>query len=845
MRLIADLWRSWVGYRSERRWLAAGGGAAAPGRPPLLHGVGRDVAYAIGSLRNARGFFAGVILTLAVGIGANAAVFSLVRAVVLQPLPYERQDDLVMVWASWLVPREFWRHGVTPRYLLAWRERASSVATVAGVKGVGSLDAQMDLETPFGLERLRGAMATSNLFDVLGATAVHGRAFTAADESSGAEVVVISHSLWRRAFNADPSIVGQSIVLTTGSGKRRQPRSYTVLGVLPERFRFTYPDEVEVWTVHPWAAIAAEEPDSIQFQVVGRLRPGVTFAQAQSRFASLHDVIRPDRRDLPVEFRRTTRLEPIHDWVVADSRPAMTLLSSVALLLLLMACATTANALLIRISERRRELALRTVLGASRAVLLRQLLTEGLVISSVGTTVGLGLAIVMMPALRTLVPPTVPRGDEIGIDAATFVFAAAAVAFVTLLAAFVPAWRGASLGISESLKRSSGSVSADRVTSRWRRALIATQAAIATALLVTCGLLLFSFWRLVNVPLGFEAGDLLAVEMRVIGPDAVDAARLRALHDDIVARVRAVPGVAAVAATTAVPFRGVDWRVNVDVENREGTVGANQRHVDPEYFSLLGMRLVRGRLFTREDGVGAPAVAVVSDAFAREAFGGADPIGKTIGLKTRTTIVGVVDDVRYAALQPVPALAKAIYLPRAQRPSELICLLVQPAPGARDLEAAIRRAVRDAAPTLPAMGFTTVESTIDATLADRRFYTATVTTFAALALVQTVAGLVLVVVRALVERRKEMAIREALGATSGRLRARVMGEGLLPVATGVLAGLALSWVGARWLGPFVFEIDPRSGGVYAVVGGLLLVMTTAAGWSAARRQRGSYLFSTD
>jgi predicted permease len=836
VRLIADLWRSWRGSCAERRWLAAhDAGAPGPGGPRFARSVARDAAYALRAFRGARGFYAGVLLTLALGIGANAAVFSLVRAVVLQPLPYANQDELVMVWQTWAVEREFWRHHVTPRFLLGWREHAGDVATLAAVEGVGSLEAQMDLETPARLERLDGAFATPNFFEVLGTSAVHGRVFTSAEESAASRPIVISHRLWRRVFNADPGVVGRDIVLTMGVGKTRQPLPYTIIGVLPDRFRFTYPEEVEVWTIRSWADIEASELDHIRFQVVGRLLPGVTLAQAQVRFAALQEVIRPGSAAAPIDSRRTTRVEPVHDWVVDDAGRIMTLLSAVAGLLLVITCATTANALFIRVSERRRELALRTALGASRGRVLRQLVTEGAVLAATGTAAGLGLAIAMLPALRALVPPTVPRGDEIGVDAAIFLFAAGAVVVVTILAALLPAWRGAGQGVSEALKRSAASVSADRVTSRWRRALVAAQAAMAAALLVTSALLLLSFWRILHEPLGFEAGDLLAVEMRVIGPDRSDGARLRALQADVVARVRALPGVADVAATSAVPFRGVDWRTNVEVDEAGRTVGTQLRQVDPEYFRLLGIRPTRGRLLTHDDVPGAPDVAVVSASLAREAFGTLDVIGRTIGVKPTLTIVGVVPDVRYSTFQAVPALAKAYYVARAQRPSELLCLLVEPRPGARDLAGAIRQAVREVDPSLPAMGITSVDSIIDGTLADRRFYTAAVLAFAALALVLTVAGLVIVVVRALVERRKELAIRLALGATSARVQRRVLWEGLDPVAIGVGVGLLLAALGATWLSPFLFAVEPRSGALYLLVGGVLLAVAGAVGWLAARR----------
>jgi predicted permease len=440
-----------------------------------------------------------------------------------------------------------------------------------------------------------------------------------------------------------------------------------------------------------------------------------------------------------------------------------------------------------------------------------------------------------MPALRSLVPPTVPRGDELGIDASVFGFAAGAVAVVTMLAALAPAWRGSRLDPAAGLKRSAAATTADRSLAVWRRGLVAMQAGLASALLVTAALLLLSFSRLSSVPLGFDAADVLTVEMRLLDPQYRDDERKRTLQEDVLARVAAVPGVRAAAIASAVPFRGVDWMYNIDVPGGlDPSVGANGRHVDPAYFSIMQIALRRGRLIDPTDTAGAPSVAVVSESFARAAFGAADPIGRQIEIveRQRTTIVGVVADVRYASLarDPLPAF----YVPRAQLPSELMCLLVHGSGGGADLGRAVRQAIHAVDPALPAMKLATLGDIVRDSLAERRFYTVATAMFAGLALLLTVAGLAVIVVRTIVDRRKELAIRAALGAAPARLCGHVVWQGMVPVAAGLTIGLAAAFASASALASFLFGVAPREIGVYLATGGLLLLAAGVAGWIAAR-----------
>jgi putative ABC transport system permease protein len=796
--------------------------------------VARDLAWAVRSFRRSPGFFAGVVLTLALGIGANGAVFSLVRAVLLQPLPYDHPDRLVMIWRSPLhITNDFWRRATTPAMLSGWIEQAGDVLDVAGIQDSHSLEAQVDLVTPDRARRLRGALVTPDFFDVVGVRASLGRVFSAADVSHGTtDVVVLSDALWRTAFGADPSVVGQRVRLT--GNRPRVTRSFLVLGVLAPAVRFTYPDGVEIWAPKSFATVPAGEQGAIGVIGVGRLRPGVTFEAAAARMRAIHELIDPARATTPEEFRETTRLEPVADAVTSGTGPTLALLGGVSLLLLLITCATAANALFVRFTERQRELALRAALGAGRRRLIGQLFVEGAVLSAAGTAGGVAIAVVSLPALRALVPLSVPRADEMGFDWWMLAFAAVTASAVTALAAIVPAWRGSKLDVVAGLKRGAGSVSADRATSRWRRTLVGGQAAIATALLVAAALLVTSFWRLTHVPLGFDARGLFTVELRLLDARVRNPDALREFNRTLSERARAIPGIEDAALASAVPFRGVDWMWNVGLPpDPDRSVAANGRQVDPGYFRLMSMELRRGRLFTDTDGAGAPKVAVVSESFARQAFGDADPIGRVVESSVPATIVGVVGDVRYAgfAREPYPA----VYVPLAQQPSELVCLLVRAAPRSGDPAPALRAAIHDVDPTLPVPEVTTVDRIMQASTADRRFYTTATAAFAGLALATTLAGLIVIVSRAVVERRKEMAIRTALGASSLRLMGLVTAQALVPVTAGVGIGLAAAWIAAPSLAPFLYSVGGRWPAAYVPVAMFVIGVSAAAGFVPARR----------
>jgi putative ABC transport system permease protein len=422
---------------------------------------------------------------------------------------------------------------------------------------------------------------------------------------------------------------------------------------------------------------------------------------------------------------------------------------------------------------------------------------------------------------------------DFGINPWIIGFGTAMAVLTTLLAALAPAIGGTRRDSPATTLRASAAASADRSTVAWRRVLIGAQAAITTALLISAVLLLASFWRLAHVPLGFDANQVLTVEMRLLDDRYRQPAAVAAFQDGVLERVRAVPGVIDAGLTSAVPFRGVDFTLGVARPGDAREKAVQGRYVDAGYFGVLGIARRSGRLFSRADTPGSAPVALLSESLARDLFGAEDPLGQMVRFDRPLQVVGIVADVRYQGLAQEPRAA--IYLPRSQSPNALICLVAKVTGPADALAPAIHRAIRAVDPTVPAMKLTTVDRIVSESVADRRFYTAATTAFAAIALVLTIVGLSVVVVRVIAERRRELAIRAALGASFGHLVRTATSDGLAAVGIGIAVGLAGALAGSVPLERFLFQIPARAPAAYAAVAALLLLIAGIAGWLAARR----------
>jgi predicted permease len=803
-----------------------------------MSGLADDVRLALRGFRRRPLFFAGVILVLALGIGANGAIFSLVESVLLAPLPYREPDRVVMVAHSRRDSPDHRDYYASTDLLLGLREGAGDVMDVAGMIVWSDNKLDMDLILEDRAERLRGAFVTPDFFHVLGVDAEVGRVFSAADEAAAVTPVVISHGLWSRLLGQDPRAVGRTLTLL-GGFIERTPRTMLIVGVLPPRVGVTYPDPIDVWALYSGPDVNMVSAGADAFHLIGRLRPGISIERAEAQLGAVGEHI---FARVPPDRRERLHLHAMADVVSGAARPHLLLVASVAGLLLLLACATVASALLVRLTERHRELAVRGSLGADRMRLLRQLVTEGATLAAAGTLAGSLVAAAAIPVLRSLLPISVPRGDEIGVDASFLIFAASAAAVVTILAALVPAFAASRVDLISAFKRGSPSASPAGPALRLRAALVAVQAAVATALVIGSILLLVSFWRLGRVDLGFDGDEVLTVEMRLLGarPKPV----LAQFQEELIARVRGIPGVVEAGMTTAVPFRGVDFLYAYDAPGCETPPGqrptpecgerrgANRRTVDPGYFSVMRIAPTRGRLLAATDTADAPRVAVVSESFARRMFGDENPLGRTFG-SPPMQIVGVIPDLRYVSrtAEPYPA----VYVSRAQDPSALICLVIRTTAGAEGVGAAVRRAVHETDPAVPAMHMTTVERIVGDSVADRRFYTTTSAAFACLALLLTAAGLILVIARSVVERQREIAIRNALGARSGQLIRLIARQGVIPAAAGTLGGLAAAWIASGMLEQFLFQVSARAPLIYIATGTATLAVAVAACLIPARR----------
>jgi predicted permease len=793
-------------------------------------GAGGDLQQAIRALHRKRGFACAAIALLALGIGANTAVFSIVRGVMLRPLPYERPEELVFIWGGTETAPDN-RHSImTGTHVNEIARQQTTFQSVAAFESweIG-LDGSIDFLRADGAERLRGIEVTPNFFELLGVRAALGRTFSSSD-TEAAPVAIISHELWRRQFGGDPGAVGSEILIAGGRQSRSRP-AFTIIGVLPDDFRFTYPKETEIYLLKPWTAIRPGR--SLEYAMVGRLRSGRTAPEAQAELTAIaQNILRT--YGLPAEYlksaleREAMMAEPVADHLVAQVRPGLMVLGAVAALVLLIACVNIGLLMMSRTIDRTGELAVRAALGAGGGRILRLLLVEGFVLACIGGTAGLALASSALPFLRRLMPSVVPRMDEIAIDGGVLLFALAATILTALVCGLTPGLITVRRDLLAAVRRSGVTATADRGVAVLRMMIVGLQVAVVIVLLVGSGLLLHSFWRLQNVPLGFEAADVLTFETRLLNPKYREKGQIAAFEQQLLAAVRQIPGVSSASISTAVPMRGVDFIRVIGPNGRRAQWGF-ARNVDPDYFGIMEIPLLRGRLFTAADGAGSPAVIVVSESYGRAHFGREDPIGRRleIGQGREAEIIGVVGDVRYSSVDRQPS--RAFYLPRAQNPVELICLLVRPQPGMRvQVAAALRDVVRRIDPEQPIEGLTTIGELVSTSTADRRFYAVATGAFACVALLLAVAGVFGAVSRSVAERRREIAIRVALGADARTVIRLVTTYGLLPVLLGSLIGVIGAQAGSAGLESLLFEITPADPTTYAAAAGLILFVGLVA-----------------
>ena len=755
----------------------------------------QDLRYGFRMLWKNPGFAVAAVIALALGIGANAAIFSVVNTVLLRSLPYEDPDRL-MVLRETKLP-QFPEFSVSPGNFLDWQKQSDSFEKLTAVQGSAFNLVAGDAEP----ERLRGARLSAGLFEMLGAGAVQGRTFTDEEDQPGHEsVVVLSSNLWKRRFASDPNIIGQSITLSA--------TSYTVIGIMPPSFQF--PDrDTDLWTPIAFTVRQAQQHGSHYVSVIGRLKPGVSLAEARTEMSAIAARIAEQYPGSNAGW--SVNIIPMQDYDVRDVKPALLVLLAAVGLVLLIACANVANLLLARATARQKEIAIRTALGASRWRVVRQLLTESVLLAVVGGGAGLLLAAWGVKSLLALAPEDLPRVKDVALDGRVLGFTLLVTLITGIIFGLAPALQASRPNLNETLKEGGRGTTGGH--HRVRSSLVITEVALALVLLVGAGLLIRSFIRLQQVHPGFNANNAMAVNISLPGRKYPNSDNHLAFFTQLIEKVAALPGVVAVGVSQSLPIQS-DYLLGFNIQGRPPAPpgedkSTNYYAVTPDYFKAMGIPLLRGRLFTEQDNGTAPPVVVINETMAKTYFLDEDPIGKRInvtqGPEKFREIVGIVGDVKqYGPAQPTPLQT---YEPFLQMPFSGVSLVVRSEGNPTALTGAIRSQVLSIDREQPLSRIRTLNQIVSGSVAQQQFSMLLLGVFAAAALVLATVGLYGVMSYAVTQRTHEIGIRMALGANAGNVLRLVVGQGMLLALIGVGTGLAGAFALTRLMSGLVFGIS--------------------------------------
>jgi putative ABC transport system permease protein len=774
---------------------------------PLL----QDLRFGVRMLLKNPGFTLLAVLTLALGIGANTAMFSVVNAVLLRHLPFPEPERLMLVEAR--NPDNF----AAPDFRdLATQNRSFSHL------GAYFGNATFNLAGGHEPERVNGARISASLLPTLGVQPLYGRNLTVEEDMDGGEkVVLLSHRLWQRQFGADPGVVGRAI--------RLDEQSYTVIGVLPPGLNF--PSDKELFTPLALSARALTNYQGFFLTLIARLKSGVTRAQADAELAT---IIKPGERGPRFGSVRVLGLQ---EAMVGDVRTMMLVLMGAVGFVVLIACANLANLLLTVATQRQKEIAVRLSLGANRGRVVRQFLTESLLLAASGGFVGLLLAFWGMTLVNALIPSTIPRIGQIGVDGRVLGFTFALAVTSGLLFGTLPALRASQTALTEALK--AGGRGLGFGSNRLRASLVVSQVALTAVLLTGAGLLIKSFVRLQQTPLGFRPERLLTARLTLPFSNYSTPQQRQSFADRLLEKVHSQPGMQEAALTSFLPFASGNQSFALflpgDEKPRGG--GPNFRTVSPDYFRVMGVPLLKGREFSDVDHEGAPLVTVINETMARRFWPNADPIGQRVKETSNDgvwrEIVGVVGSVRHKARGEEPR--PEMFVPWSQRPDLTLNLVVRTQTEPASFAEALRRSVADIDANLPVFEVRTMEERLFESVAQPRFRTALLGAFAALALVMALVGLIAVMAVSVAQRTHELGIRVALGAQRRDVIGLVMGQGVKLVGIGIALGLVGASALTRVLTTLLYEVKPTDPLTFLAAPVLLIVVAILACWAPARR----------
>ncbi|HKD82960.1 MAG TPA: ABC transporter permease [Candidatus Angelobacter sp.] len=785
----------------------------------------QDIRFGLRMLRKSPGFTVIALITLALGIGANTAIFSIVNAVLIKPLPYPDPDRLVFMTSA------FSNNGNTRNFATSYADFLDWRATAKSFSGMASYHDDSATLTGTGEPlHISGTTVAGDFFSILGTQPILGRGFTREDEKPGTRVVVLSHELWQSVFHGDRGIVGQAITLD----KQR----YTVVGVMPAGFAFPLDQEppkfwltfaIESETKDPVNSPAMTSPENRGahfLHVVARLKPGVALDQA-------HEEMNLIARNLAAQYPDTNKKFPSVgmkrelEYLVGNTRPRMIILLISVGVVLLIACLNVANLLLVRASKRSREIAIRASIGAKRIQIVRQMLTESVVLAVGGTLLGIPLAIWALKLFITLNAQKLPRIQSASLDGNVLLFTVGIALLTSLVFGLVPALRTSKPNLTEFMKEGRGTT-AGVAHQSLRNALVVLETTIGLILLVVAGLLARSFHRLVSVDPGLNPANVLTLTFDLPETKYNDQQQMD-FYIQLLSRLRNVPGVVSAGAVTPLPLSGNNAMISFQIEGRpvpkSEEPSADIAIVSPEFFHTLNIPMLRGRDFTEHDDSKAPGVVIVSEAFAHKYFPGEDVIGKHItpgatnsGKPQPREIVGLVGNVKNRSLESDDA--PAYYVPSTQLNfgSMAVCLRTSVDP--HSLTSAVRNVVSSMDPDLPLYDIKTMEEYLSASIALPRFNALLLEAFAGLALLLTGIGLYGVISYSVTQRTHEIGVRITLGATRNSVIRMVLKSGLQLTAIGIVVGVVFSLIAARFATTFstlLFGVKPTDAVTFAAV----------------------------
>lgn len=798
-------------------------------RKNMLTDLWQDLRYGMRTLVKQRGFTLIAVITLALGIGANTAIFSVVNSVLLRPLPYKYPDRLMMIRETKLP--QFSEFAVSPANFLDWQKQTTVFEHL-----VGTRPASLNLTGTGDPEQLRGMTISADFCAMLGIRPQIGREFLPEEgQPEHSNVAILSHGLWQRRFGGDPGIINQTISLNN--------QSYTIVGVMPPNFYFLERD-YDLWTPLAFTAEQAQNRGGHNIsRVIGQIKPGVTVEQARTELSTLAQQL---ATTYPIIEGWNIKLLPLLESTVSRIKPALLVLLGAVAFVLLIACANVANLLLARATGRQKEIAIRTALGAGRWRIIRQLLTESVLLSILGGVLGLLLANWSLSILMKFVPQNLPRMNDVALDSRVFIFAAAITLLTGIIFGLVPALQASKPNLNDVMKDGGRGSTEGGHRQVVRNALVVLEVTAALVVLVGAGLMIKTFIRLQQVDTGFNPDHALTVAVS-LSPAKYPESQRVAFFQQLIEKVKPLPGVQSVGVTSLMPFSERDSVGSFVIQGRpplpQGTIQpTNYFAVNPEYFTAMGIPLLRGRFFTEQDSANTAAVAIVNETMVRKLFPNEDPIGKHITFDnpdknpTWIEIVGVVGDIKHYALDREASMQT--YWPYTQDTNANMTLVARTSGDPTSMASAIRSQVLSIDKEQPVSAINTLDKMVSTSIAQQQFSMLLFGVFAMVAMALASIGIYGVLSYSVTQRKHEIGIRLALGAQASDVLRMIIGQGLLLAGVGIVCGVAVALTLAKLTTSFsglLYGVQATDPQIFAGIAILLIFVALLACYLPARR----------